>query len=235
MSEDEDRRAIDRLVAGLPVEPDALATAITGKAVDRTVVVEALLKGLDDPEAVVRRRTARRVGRMADVAPRLAARLTVLAGSDEDDRSREASAAALRAHGLPVPGEPERDGPKSASAFPVAVGLLLRASVSRSVRHRFALAPLYTTDAPQLEVKVHEEHGELRLELSGLPPAFVATRPVLRARVAPAPEPLKPIGHAVGPVSAEGRVTIRVPLEGASLDDLTDWLTSGADLVVPGD
>ena len=46
MSAADDRRAVDRFVAGLDVEEDALATAIVGMAVDRTVIVEALLKAL---------------------------------------------------------------------------------------------------------------------------------------------------------------------------------------------
>lgn len=243
----EDRKAIDRFVAGLPVDADALATAIAGKALDRAVVIEALAKGLADEAAVVRRRTALRIGRMPELAPRLAARLTVLAGSDDDVRAREAGAAALRAHGLPAPGEsdPARDRPEPTRG-PVsrlAAQLLLRASVSRSGQrapdglalHGIELAARYRADAPQLDARLFEEADGVRVDLSGLPGEFAGTCPELRAALTPAPDPLTPVGRCEQPVSADGRVTIRVRLSGASHDDLAGWLLRGIDLVVAED
>src|SRR3954463_13197420 len=97
-AKDDDDRAIDRFVAGAPVDADALAMAITAKATDRAVVVEALLKNLASDEAIVRVRAAERVARMPDVAPAVAARLRELAVNDAHPGAREACAAALRAH-----------------------------------------------------------------------------------------------------------------------------------------
>lgn len=230
MSVEDDRRALDRFVAGLPVDPDALAIAITAKAVDRTIVVDALLKGLADPTAAVRRRTALRIGRMPEADPRLAARLGVLADADDDPGTREASAASLRAHGLPVPGEGE-DAAASSGAH--APWVLLRASVARSATRRIEVAARYASDAPQLDGDLVEDPGGARADLRGLPPEFAGTRPALRA--ARAPGPLTAIGTAEAPVSPDGSVTIRIPLEDTSFDDLVDWVASGVDLVVPAD
>lgn len=232
MTSDEDRRAIDRFIAGAPVRSDALANAIAAKAVDRSIVVEALLEGLHDAEPVVRRRTALRIGRMPEADARLAARLTVLAGSDDDAACREASAAALRAHGLAVPGEAAQ--PARAPRRFARPSLLLRAWAVRSAAGGLEVAARYVEDAPNLDAHLLEaSRGEARLELQGLPADFAGTRPVLRARVAPAPRPLTPVGRAAIPVSADGRVTISIPLDDTSFDELADWLTGGVDLVVP--
>lgn len=232
MSADDNRRAIGRFVAGLPVEADALATAITAKAVDRTVVIEALLKGLASPERVVRRRAAQRVARMPDVAPRVAARLALLAGTDDDDRSREASAAALRVHDLPVPGEAPTGELGSARASLAGV-LRLKALVTRAPDAPITLVARYREDGPDLLGQLKDEESEVRLELSGLPQAFAGTRPVLRTRREAGSGPLAQIAWAETPVSTGGDVTISVPLEGASVDDLVDWLANGVDLVIP--
>lgn len=232
MSADDDRRAIERFVAGLPVEADALTTAITAKAVDRTVVIEALLKGLASSESVVRRRAAQRVARMPDVAPRVAARLTLLAGTDDDERSREASAAALRAHGVPVPGEAPTGEVAPARASLAGV-LRLKALVTRAPYAPITLVARYREDAPDLLGQLKDEVGNVRLELSGLPQAFAGTRPALRTRREAGSGPLVPIAWAEMPVSTGGDVTLSIPLEGASVDDLVDWLANGLDLVIP--
>src|SRR5690349_12283817 len=98
MSADDDRRALQRFVAGVDVEADALATAITAQALDHVIVDEALLHGLSSADAVVRRRTARRITRMVDVGDAVAERLAILAGTDPDEPTREGATAALRAH-----------------------------------------------------------------------------------------------------------------------------------------
>ena len=233
MSSEEDRGAIDRFVAGAAVDANALAAAITANAVDRTVVVEALLKGLEDPEPLVRRRTALRIAGMPEIDNRLAARLAVTALSDDDDGCRHGAAAALRSHALPVPGERTQPATSFSGRRPL---LLLRAAALRSAASGLELTARYREDAPDLATELVEAHGgDAQAELRGLPRSFAGTRPVLRARVAPPPEPLTPIGRAANPVSADGAVTIRIPLDGASLDKLVEWLMAGVDLVVPDD
>ena len=51
---------------------------------------------------------------MDDVAPRIAAELTLIAGTDPDERTRDAGIAALRAHGMLVPGDAPDPGPAPA-------------------------------------------------------------------------------------------------------------------------
>lgn len=99
-------RALERLVAGAATDADELAAAVSAQAVDRAIVVTLLLDALGDSEAAVRRRAAMRVARMAEVAPRVAAGLEVMALTDADEDARAACRAALRAHRLQVPGEP---------------------------------------------------------------------------------------------------------------------------------
>jgi hypothetical protein len=237
MSREDDRRATDRFVAGLPVEPDALTEAITARAVDRTVVIEALLSGLADGAAAVRRRTATRIGRMPDVDPEVAARLTVIAGTDGDADVQAEAVAALRTHGLPVPGDraPTAEQHRAPRRSFMSV-LLLRASVARSGDFPVEIQARYDPDAPEIEVtSVREAPAELRLDLTGLPPTLAGTEPVLRGRVVPAPAPLTALGTATGPVSDDGRVTIRVPLEVTSIAEVTSRLLREADLALPGE
>ena len=228
MSRDEERRALERFVAGLPVDADALATAITTKAVDRAIVVEALLNGLAHPEPAVRRRAARRIASMRDLDERVAARLAVLVETDEDERSREAIAAALRKHRLEVPGEAAAKPPARA---PLAL-LRLKPSRTRSSRAQpgIALVAAPRKDAPEFLARVHDEgEGRLRFELTDLPEPFEGTRPVLRARTEPGAGELTPIARASTPVT-DGAVTIIARLERPPAD-VDTWLDHGVDVV----
>ena len=231
MSTDDDRRTIDRFVAGLPVDADSLATAITAKAVDRTVVIEALLKGLASSEPVVRRRSAQRIQRIPDLAPRVAARLTVLAGTDEDAEARAASAAALRSHGQDVPGEvPPRESARQWAPRILRIELAL----IRLRGEPIPLEPLRAEDAPDLEGRLFDDQSGVRIALTGLPPEFAGTRPVVRARRERG-SPLEAIASAEGPVAPDGEVTMTVTVDDPTLNDVIEWLDNGVDLVVPND
>lgn len=229
MTEDEDRRALERYVAGLPADPEALAHAVTARALERAVVVEALLEGLRSEDAGRRLRTAHRLLRMRDLDPALSARLGVLVDQDADARVRAQSAEALRAHGLPVPGE--RDVPAYART-PVprfALGL-------RLLRVMDAAAPVvfeawFGDDAPELSGELHADGPDAtRVELRGLPAGLVDTRPVLRA--AREPGTLVEIARADTPVTADGILSLRVD---APRDDVERWCRAGAELIVLDD
>lgn len=99
-----DDRQLARFVAGLPADDRALANAIAARALDRAIVVDVLLDTLAGPIAATRLTAARRVARMSGVAPRVAARLRIMALADDDDRVRAACRAALAAHGLALLG-----------------------------------------------------------------------------------------------------------------------------------
>ena len=232
MSRDEDRRAIERFIAGLPVDAEALTTALTAKAVDRAIVVEALLMGLSSPEPGVRRRVARRIVRMPDVDPSVEARLTVLAASDDDARSRTASAEALRAHGRPVPGEPPPHDPRERTRAPLLLHLRPSYTRSRSDAQRgITVLPISREEARDFVGRVHDEgEGQVRFELTGLPEPFEGHRPLLQARLEPDGETLTTIARAETPVTG-GQVTIRAPLEG----DLAELLARGVALVADAD
>lgn len=225
MSTEDDRRAIERFVAGAPVDAATLATAITARAVDREIVVEALLKGLASPEAVVRRRAAERAARLPDLAPRVAARLEVLAVHDEDGRTREASAIALRTHAGddPAAREPEPQRPRFVLGLKVAT---LRSTGLQGI------VPSPLTSAPDLRVTIREEDGDIWLDLTGLPAAFAGTRPILRVARDPGSGP-REVAQAEAPVSPDGTGRIRIPRETASLDELLAWMSNRAQLVVP--
>lgn len=233
MSSDADRAALERFVAGLAVDPDVLARAITAHAVERTVVVEALLEGLTAPEPVVRLRFARRIARMPDLDRRVGARLTMVAGTDADDRVRAAATGTLRAHGLPVPGQPVADETGARTARPsrsIDTALRLRASAIRGTKG-VEIEALFIEDAPALAGELHDLEGQAQLVLRGLPAAFVGTRMTLRVAFLPG-SALSPIARADMSVSAEGESSIDVPLESGSVDDVVEWLLNDAELVV---
>jgi hypothetical protein len=106
----DDKRAIERFIAGLATDEQALADALWARAVDRAIVVDALLDALAGRERATRLTAARRVTGMASVAAAVAARLMLLAVEDDDPGVRDACADALRAHGLRVPGDPADSG-----------------------------------------------------------------------------------------------------------------------------
>ena len=239
MSAAADRRALDRFVAGLDVDEDALATAIVGKAVDRTVVVEALLKALASPQPALAVLGAQRIARMPDVAKPVAAQLTLIAaGEDEgDERVRTACAAALRAHGLPVPGDDgKRGNPLDPKPVPVFARLMLRALMMRSEQPIVSLEPVYSEDAPHVRGELSEDEDDvLHVKLTGLPPEFHGRRLELSVRRDVDARELTTIATAQARVSPDGAVAIRIEPELGSVADIRRWLAAGIELVASED
>lgn len=230
MSAGDERRAIDRLVAGLPVDADELATAITSSAMQRTVVVNAVLRGLESDEPTVRLRAATRVGRMPDLAPRLAGPLRMVALEDADPRVREAAAEALRTHDSSAAAEP----PVAARAPAIAV-VALRLLTSRAPESDLVLHAEYRADAPHLLVRVDMEGPwNARLSVRGLPEAFFGMHPELHVLREPDARELTPVGRAETPVTRAGETSMRLTAAG-SLEELERWFRDGAELVVPSD
>lgn len=229
MTSDEHRRALERHVAGLPVPADVLARAVTEEAFDRTVVVEALLMGMADPDPATRWQTVRAVERLVDLDPRLAARLAAASVQDDDVRVRAAAAATLRAHGVAAPGDATSPAVSETSRVRRAL-LLLRPAVARGGPD-IALAP--AAGAP------HAVKGDVRSDgvggavvtLRGMPPELVGCRPALR--VAEAQNgPRTAVGAADAPVSLAGEVVVRVPADVLPYETLVQRLGLGVDLEV---
>jgi hypothetical protein len=231
MSSDDERHALDRFVAGLPVDGDALARAVTARAAERTIVIDALLKALIAPEPVVRHRVARRAARMAELDPRLRDALTVAAAQDADDLVRAACAETLRGHGLPVPGE-VAVAPRRPWLARLELKVLVPARGTSAPASAVKIMLAYKKDAPGFAATLREDGpGGLRAELHGLPPAFAGTRPALRAATEKG-LPLTVIAEAVEPVSDAGDVAISIPAAAGSFDDVARLLRNQADLVV---
>jgi hypothetical protein len=224
--------ALDRFVAGLPVDEEELSTAVAASAVDAAIVVDALLRGLEDESPVIRARAAHRVERMIDIAPRLEARLRQLAADDDDVRTRERAAAALRAHALAVPGE--------AGAAPDAPGrrplprLWLKLVTTRGVgpvrgtkpgelRVLFSFLALDRTETPAARGRIIEQDDELRMDLVGLPESFVGHRLQVFAYVSGSSLATM-FGIAETPVSESGSVSM--PIAAAAYERVGDALTS---------
>jgi hypothetical protein len=223
MSTPEDRRLLQRFVAGIDVEADELATAITAQALEQTIVDQAVLDALSAEEAIVRLRAARRVGRMATAAPSVLARLRVLAEHDGDSRVREAAAAALGAH-------TPRTAPDPAAAarlrpFLARVELVLAGALRGADGYEFR--PSIRHGMVGLGGKLVEAGDEAELRLRGLPAPFVGTRPVLIADGAER-------GRAADAVSEAGEASVRVTLGERTLSELSEELRR-AELVVLDD
>lgn len=203
MSE-QDRHALQRFVAGLDVDADALATAITARALDATIVDEALLRTLADPETVVRRRAARRIARMDSLAPEVAAVLRQLAATDPDADTRASAEAALASHAPPpaVAADPSR---------PRALALLRLAAIrSRAEDELYAFEPVLHDEAPYADALLRVEGGAVVLVLAGLPTPFTGTLPAVVAGG-------EVLARATFPVTAEGQVTIAFAPEAGTL------------------
>lgn len=214
MSADEDRRALQRFVAGLPVDADALATAITAEALDHALVDDALLRALASDDATVRRRTARRIARMADVGEAVAGRLAILAQADADERTRALATAALRAHGR-LPEAPRARPPRRfALTFTFAA---VRSSGAVGYELSEPLEGLLIPDARLLLVD-----GVVHLQLQELPAEFAGTFPVVLDTDA-AGEQVE-LARATLPVSPDGAVTIALAPEAGSLRALAERL-----------
>lgn len=242
MTSNEDRRSLERFVAGLDVDEDALAAAVTARAVDRTIVVEALLAALASPLASVRRRAAQRVARMDDVAPRIAAELTLIAGADPDERVREAGVTALRAHDLLVPGGPAEPGTARSRGAPAArsigAGLLaslwMRPMTMRSAQPVLLLLPRNRAGAPETRGRVtDDEDGSLLIVLSGLPEQFAGHRPTVRVQRDPQSDAYTAIGTAAEPVTEAGVAMIRIDRDVGPVDEIRRWLSRDIEVIVP--
>ena len=243
MTADDETRALERYVAGLDVDEQALAAAVTGRAVDRTIVVEALLTALASPHTGVRRRAAQRVARMADIAPRVAAELTVIAATDPDEGARDACVAALQAHTLPVPGATQPAGAARSGREPAApslgerllASLVLRPMIMRSAQAAVHLVAHDRADLAGMYGTLKEDDdGTLIVELRGLPPEFAGTRPTVRVRRDANAAAFTAIATAAEPVSADGQVTVRIGPDAGPVGDVRRCFDRAIELVVSG-
>lgn len=231
MTDDDDRRALERAVAGVPVSADDLADALTQRAFDRTVVVEALLLGLDDPDPATRWEIARRTARLVDLDPLVGARLAVMTDQDVDERVREAAADGLRAHGLTVPGEDS--GPQAAPARGRTLGAVLRLRLAgdRAEGGLELVSELAESEGLSGVLSADGAGGAV-LALDGLPDALIGR--VLLLRVASeANGPRFPIATAAQPVTEDGGVVFRVPADVVPFYELIERMADGVDLAVP--
>jgi hypothetical protein len=230
MSEDDDRRALERYVAGLPVDPDALAHAVAARAVERAIVVEALEKGLAAPDPATRLSIALRLRGMHELDPALAARLAVMTDQDDDERVRSAATETLREHGIAMPAGQTSTPPQV--PIPIlrfVLGLRLLRVMDDDAP--IAFEALFGDDAPDLAGELLADGPDRsRIELRGLPPAFIGTRPVLRA--ARDGDMLEPVAAADAPVAPDGSVILHAE---APHDDVERWCRVGADLVLLDD
>lgn len=226
MSTDDDRRTLERFVAGVPVEDAALAGAVARHANERGAIVASIVDGLADDRASVRRRLALRAAAALDLDPAIAARLRVLVDQDPDPRVREASAAALRAHDLPVPGEPStRPAP---ATFRLRLALKLVAVRDAGTERSLTLKPEYQGDATGFQASL--QHDGLTLQLEGLPADWAGSTPVL---LTGPPDARLRVGSAVEPVGPDGVVRVRLELPpGSDIANVAGWLRRAPELVV---
>lgn len=233
-------RVFERYVAGLDVSEDELARASVGRALDTTVVVAALLRGLNDESAGVRTRAAERAAEMHDLAPALHERLETLALTDRSRRARAGAAAALRAHGLPVPGDRAEQPPTAGIVERIA--MLLGPATCRPARVVRGPAQRYDltfeardrSEAPDLRGQLIGLRDSARIDLAGLPEGFVTHRVVLLMRADPAAESM-PVAESVEPVGADRAVSIPVPLAGRDPKEILALLERDLELIAIDD
>ena len=226
MTSEEHERTIERFIAGVRVDEADLAAAAAGRAIDRTIVVEALVRALEHPEAAIRLLTAQRLARMANVGDELVGRLTLAAGSDPDLRVRAAAGAALRVHAVTDEPEPRR----ARRAGAILVALAFEPAFLRGTR---AVVRLYASDAaeaPDAWARIVAEEDLLRVELTGLPAGFASLLPTIR--IAGSGGEHIDVATAAQPVADDGSVTIDVVPAAGTLHELADILQTGFDLVV---
>lgn len=236
-------RALHRFVAGLPVDEDALADAVAARAVKATIVVNAMLLGLEDDAPVVRMRAARRVAELVELPPRLAARLRQLGATDADLRVREAAEAALRAH------EPERE-PKPEPTRTIArlgfaslwfVPLARRGSVRGTIRGTPATPQVVLefrardrADGPSVHGVLIAQDTQLRLELKRLPEPFHGRRVAVFVPDEQSEQGTQ-IGVASNPVDETGFVSIDLVAENQTAEDIAELLTGEFEIVPVAD
>jgi hypothetical protein len=229
MSDDADDRILQRFVAGLPVDGDALARAVAMRATERSIVVDALLRSLQDDEPAVRLRIAERAAELTDLAPEVAAALIRQAAVDEDERVRAACADALHAHGLAAPGDP---GEAEAAAvarrglrFPA---LRLFALTARSGDGGGARTTLTSRhgDPVRLDGRITDDGaGGAVVTVAGLPETFEGTRPFLLGDLGPGP--LSPIAEAEEVVGTDRTARFAIAAVDGSAREVARWLSIG--------
>lgn len=233
-------RAIDRFVAGLPVDGDELSLAVSARAVDAKIVVDALLCGLENDSPVARLHAAKRVARMIELAPRLEVRLRQLAATDGDRRVRARASAVLRAHARPVPGE-EGDVTQASARLRSLPSLWLRPAITRGagpVRSGTPRAPRVVRsfqarereEAPATRGRAITQDGELRIDLTGLPEAFIGRR--LAVFVHGDATEVMQLAVASEPVDGAGGVSIPIERRSQTLEEIVDLLAAELELAV---
>lgn len=235
MSSAADNPAFQRYVAGLDDgDADGLLGALAEAAIDRTIVADALLRGLEDPDAVARLRTARRVAAMDQASPLVNASLAALAEDDIDLRVRAAAAEALQIHGEAASPPPRRRRKAAERALDAAGELLASlwlAPAQLAPRSRALRFPLVSQDpqAPRARGRVFvDDQDRLKIELKQLPGSFVGSRPTVCVRMAGG---LEAIATADVAVDRAGAVTISVPPEAGPNEEVVAWLAEGVELV----
>lgn len=251
MSTDDDKRAVERFVAGLHVPPDDIAEAIAARAIDRTLANESLLLGLADDEAIVRIRSARRIARMDGVAPGIEAQLRLMAATDVDLRTRRACGEALRAHGRAESGQgvapatassPEAAGRAVARGRAVAgLSLWLRARVPRvgevprsddSAEVSFVARD--RSVAPGVGCRIVVVRDAAVLHMTNLPIAFAGAQLTATVHHPASAEPVAIVTAALA-VTEDGSATIDLSAATGTIAGADDWKTVAIELTAgPG-
>jgi hypothetical protein len=172
---------------------------------------------------------------MPHIADPVAARLRLIAAREHegDERVRTAFAAALRAHGLPLPGDDdEGNDPIRTKTVPAFARLLLQAATMRSGQAGVSLEPAYRDDAPKMHGELAaNDDGVLHVKLNGLPAAFRGKRIELLVRRDADSTESTSIATSQARVSPDGAVVIWIDPELGSARDIERWLVAGAELV----
>lgn len=235
-------RALDRFVVGLPVDEGDLVDAVAARAVDAALVVDALLIGLGDSGSAVRMRTAMRIEMLSVLPSRLEARLRQLAASDPSRGVRDAAEAALLAHQDSLEGvdltyisrlveAARRLGLGSLWVRPRRVRGQVAIEGPPSRRIVLTFYARDRAEAPATRVQLIAEDGAMRLELTGVPPAFVGSR---LAVIAHDGETQAATAMAVStqPVDDAGYVTIAIPPALGTEEQIARALATELELVV---
>lgn len=243
MTSRDDERALQRYVAGLDVDEDDLVPAVTARAVDRSIVADALIDALSAPESTVRLRAAERAARMAEPVPRVVAALTLAASTDVDLRVRAAAEHALRTHGLPgtgaAPAAPADEtaiarargqiGERIRSALTVSFRVVAMRGSPRRGASTILLVALERADAPARGIATLGDDGLWSIALTGLPAPFAGGHATLRLLDA-AGEPTLVVTSGE-PVTGEGSVVIVIPSEAGTPDETMRHLRGDIQLV----
>ncbi len=106
------RTTLQRYVAQLADDEDAVTTAMAQRAIDQATREEALLSELTHRNAATRVRATELVlsQRILEITPAIAAQLALIAGTDSDLTARSEAAKALEKLGLPIPVRPRERG-----------------------------------------------------------------------------------------------------------------------------